>query len=188
MTARIDVDMMAATAERLGLVSPDAQEDEEVCGACDGKGWAIFKSQHEFGVTPNCIQRCDQCELFAGDLEAAEASGLPYTVRSRKTGEPCEATADSPWEAVADGDGSDSDVMQGTWLVHDETGILYIIPADHLGTYDEIIGPDDENSDILMQLWREWGCIIPDGILEGVFTEVSDALKRWSPEDGYYHA
>ena len=82
---------------------------------------------------------------------------------------------------------ADSDVMHGTWLVHDETRVLYIIPADD-ATLDAIIGPDDESAEILMQLWREWGYIIPKVILEGVFTEVSDDLKRWSPEDGYYNA
>ncbi len=35
------------------------------CEGCDGKGWLLFKD--------NTIMRCDQCEKYRGDLEAAIA-------------------------------------------------------------------------------------------------------------------
>ena len=77
-------------------------EQDEPCEACEGRGWAVFESHHEHGITPNCLQRCDACGRFEDDIQAAEASGLTYTVRDRKTGEPCEANADNSWEAVID--------------------------------------------------------------------------------------
>jgi hypothetical protein len=69
------------------------------CQACEGRGWRVMSSES----LPQAIQRCDACQVYESDLEAAEACGLPYTIRNRETGEPCEATADSPWEAAVDG-------------------------------------------------------------------------------------
>jgi hypothetical protein len=77
-------------------------EDDKLCEACEGRGWAVFESHHEHGITPNCLQRCDACGRFEDDIQAADASGLTYTVRDRKTGAPCEADADNSWEAVID--------------------------------------------------------------------------------------
>jgi len=77
-------------------------EEDEPCEACEGRGWAVFESHHEHGITPNCLQRCDACEKFEDDIQAAGASGLTYTVRDRQTGAPCEANADHSWEAVID--------------------------------------------------------------------------------------
>jgi len=63
------------------------------CDTCDGKGWLLF---------PNgAIQRCDMCQKYKGDLEAADASGLEYKVISRKTGEPCIACLENDWEAMS---------------------------------------------------------------------------------------
>ena len=78
------------------------EQGDETCEACEGRGWAVFESHHEHGITPNCLQRCDACGRFEDDIQAADASGLSYTVRDRKTGAPCAANADHSWEAVID--------------------------------------------------------------------------------------
>jgi len=68
------------------------------CQACDGRGWRAFSCE----TLPAVIQRCDLCKAYDSDLDAARASGLKHTIRNRETGEPCEATAESPWEAALD--------------------------------------------------------------------------------------
>ena len=78
------------------------------------------------------------------------------------------------------------DVTNGLWL-EGEDG-LYILPLDG----DEIIGPDDATADTLMQMWQEHDnphdipveeCMVFLGL-----ARVPDNLKRWDPQDGYYHA
>lgn len=43
--------------------------EEEPCDQCDGKGWDFF--QENDGLIR--LERCDQCEKYAGDDEAAAA-------------------------------------------------------------------------------------------------------------------
>ncbi len=41
------------------------QNSGQVCEDCLGKGWLLFEDME--------IQRCDQCQQYEGDLEAAAA-------------------------------------------------------------------------------------------------------------------
>ena len=86
--------------------------------------------------------------------------------------------------------GCDTDALDGLWL-ESEDGELYILPTDTLGSHDEVIGPDDQTADRLMEVWCRFSDphSIPEDRLEELgLTRVADALKRWSPQDGYYHA
>lgn len=92
--------------------------------------------------------------------------------------------------AFLDPDGEDPDVTNGLWLESEDHG-LYIIPSDDTTDHDEIVGPDDETADALMQLWIEFtaACDIPAERYEALgLTKVDDCLKRWNIVDGYYHA
>jgi hypothetical protein len=68
---------------------------DEPCEACLGRGWGIFLSGKVIA-----IQRCDTCQVYEDDLAAARSSDLPFEVRNRETGAPCEACPAEPWECV----------------------------------------------------------------------------------------
>ena len=87
------------------------------------------------------------------------------------------------------------------WLYHgrwftDDDGFLYIVPVstesntgEDLGT-SEIDGPDNEICDTLAAVCRENGGELPDDFDPdslGLY-EVDEHLKRFSEEEGYYHA
>ncbi len=81
------------------------------------------------------------------------------------------------------------DHLDGLWVEKD--GMIYILPKGE--GYDEVWGPDDEDADALMGLWQQVGTDPQNEItvaqVEALgFTVVADALKRWGPLDGYYHA
>lgn len=74
--------------------------------------------------------------------------------------------------------------MNGQWLEHSETRMLYIVPT---GT-DEIEGPDDGVLDALNAECIEHGYVRPICIERLELIEVPHNLRRYSLEDGYYHA
>jgi hypothetical protein len=82
------------------------------------------------------------------------------------------------------------------WLEHglwceDANGTLYIIPNDRHG-HAEIHGPGDDTEDALNALCRTAtnaeGFPDPAQVEALGLTIIPDALKRFGPEDGYYHA
>jgi hypothetical protein len=73
--------------------------------------------------------------------------------------------------------------MEGTW-VEDEHGNMWIIPQP--GIVAEIEGPDIP--EIIDVLAGKGGAIMEKEMDSLGLSIVADHLKRWSPEDGYYHA
>lgn len=56
--------------------------NEEVCDACNGRGWLICTMYGSEYVADGklCILKCNTCEVFENDDEAAKASGLPFVI------------------------------------------------------------------------------------------------------------
>jgi hypothetical protein len=75
---------------------------------------------------------------------------------------------------------SDQDVFDSTWYATGN-GTLYIVGPD------EVDGPDDLNASRLARGCRE-GLDLDEIAEDRGLTRVPDALKRWTPEDGYYTA
>jgi hypothetical protein len=77
---------------------------------------------------------------------------------------------------------ADPAIMAAPWYASWDNKRQYIVGPD------EIEGPDDETADAL-GMWcgdAEFGL---DALAESLeLTRVPDNLKRWSPEEGYYHA
>lgn len=73
----------------------------------------------------------------------------------------------------------------GQWLV-DEEGELYVIPLNG----DGVEGPDEDICDTIVGMLRDAHADLLDenGIRLMGMTEVSPALRRFSPEIGYHSA
>lgn len=74
---------------------------------------------------------------------------------------------------------------KGDWF-EDEEGFLYIIPRPDVVA--EIDGPDNAIMVELNRLCREHGGVSDEDAERLGFTRVDDVLKRFSDEDGFYHA
>lgn len=82
------------------------------------------------------------------------------------------------------------EVMQGQWFVDPATGILYIAAAS---SNLENVGPDDAIMDRINQLCRADIDTMPERFADALHREfglepVAECLKRFTPEEGYYHA
>ena len=58
--------------EKLQSLRKDIQACSPNC-----KGWDVFYVNNEY---PQVIQKCDECDIYESDLEAAEASGLDFYI------------------------------------------------------------------------------------------------------------
>jgi hypothetical protein len=77
--------------------------------------------------------------------------------------------------------------MNGQW-VEDDDGFLYIIPVAEEEAGVE--GPDNAMCDQLEELHAQFAgeCLSPSLLAAMGLHEIPDHLKRFSPEEGYYHA
>lgn len=118
--------------------------------------------------------------------EVLACVGQPMMLLStNEDGRPC-----TVFVAFLDPDAEDPDVTNGLWLESEDRD-LYILPVDDGGDHEEIVGPDDETSGALYELWIEFTDPrdIPAERYEALgLTKVDDCLKRHNPVDGYYHA
>jgi hypothetical protein len=74
-------------------------------------------------------------------------------------------------------------LLKGDWF-EDNDGFLYIIPTDD----GEIDGPDTCIMDALNKLCRENGKVTDRDAECLELTRVDEVLKRFSEEEGFYHA
>jgi hypothetical protein len=76
-------------------------------------------------------------------------------------------------------------IMDADWF-DDAQGFLFIVPQKDVVA--EIEGPDGPILDAMNAACQDHGEITEEDCTRLGLTRVSDILKRFSPEDGYYHA
>lgn len=70
----------------------------------------------------------------------------------------------------------------GDWF-EDEQGLLYIVP-----TNAECEGPANDTMDKIIALCKDHGRLTDEDCETLNLTRIPNVLKRFNPEDGYYHA
>ena len=79
----------------------------------------------------------------------------------------------------------DECLWEGDWF-EDGEGCLYIVPLP--GVVAETEGLDGEILDEINRRCRDHDQLTDADVEELGLVRIPDVLKRWTPEDGYYHA